>query len=44
MTYIGSKLWTNIDANIKGLTRLKNFKNALKPWLENVPNVIDKYF
>lgn len=43
MSYIGSKLWNNIDANIKSLN-INGFKKNIKIWLANQNNVIDTYF
>ena len=44
MTYIGSKLWGNIDAHIKSQPNIKAFKKEIKLWIINVSNVIDTYF
>ena len=45
MSYIGSKLWHDIDASIKDCD-IKTFKSQsqIKAWLHNHHNVINSYF
>ena len=43
MTYIGAKLWNDINADIKELN-LESFKQEVKLWLNKKSNVRDSYF
>lgn len=47
MSYIGAKLWYNIDNNIKEINCLKVFKFEINKWIvkhDNKENFIDMYF
>lgn len=43
MSYIGSKLWYDIDADIKH-SDINCFKKRITPWLRDKDNLIEKYF
>ena len=47
MSYIGVKVWTNLDVNIKKINCLKKAKDRIKIWIEkheNTENFINAYF
>ena len=43
MTYIGSKLWGDIDPKIKNITSLKEFKHKITLWIDTLPNTCEMY-